>query len=81
RNHTDVALDAAIKFMSSTPAPLAMLPIEDALGLVEAPNLPGTVDTHPNWRRRLSGEVDSVLDEPPVASRLEAINRNRSFRK
>ncbi|GAB3550049.1 4-alpha-glucanotransferase [Noviherbaspirillum agri] len=81
RNHTDVALDAAIKFMSSTPAPLAMLPIEDALGLVEAPNLPGTVDTHPNWRRRLSGEVDGVLDEPTVASRLEAINRNRSFRK
>jgi len=81
RNNTDVPLDAAIKLMSSTPAPLAMLPIEDALGLVEQPNLPGTIDTHPNWRRRLSGEVERVLDDPAVVSRLDAVNRNRSFRK
>jgi 4-alpha-glucanotransferase len=24
------------------------------LGLTDQPNLPGTVDEHPNWRRRLN---------------------------
>jgi 4-alpha-glucanotransferase len=30
-----------------------ILPVEDLLGLEEQPNLPNTVDEHPNWRRRL----------------------------
>jgi (1->4)-alpha-D-glucan 1-alpha-D-glucosylmutase len=27
--------------------------LEDALGLTEQANLPGTTDAHPNWRRKL----------------------------
>ncbi|MGZ5818869.1 MAG: 4-alpha-glucanotransferase, partial [Burkholderiaceae bacterium] len=38
QNAASAPLDAVIDFMSATPAPLAMLPIEDALGLVEQPN-------------------------------------------
>lgn len=70
-------LDAAIAFIAQTPAPLAMLPAEDALGLQEQPNLPGTVDTHPNWRRRLPQSVDTVLDTPEVAARLTLMNRGK----
>jgi len=72
-------LDAAAGFIAATPAPLAMLPVEDALGLPEQPNLPGTIDTHPNWRRRLPLAVDGLLDEPAVAGRVAALNRNRSY--
>lgn len=72
-----VPLDTAVAFVAATPAPLAMLPIEDALGLVEQPNLPGTVDTHPNWRRRLPIPVDELLDEPQVANRLAILNKAR----
>ncbi len=43
----------ALNFTARSPAVLALLPAEDALGLREQPNLPGTVDSHPNWRRRL----------------------------
>ncbi|WP_019143008.1 4-alpha-glucanotransferase [Noviherbaspirillum massiliense] len=70
-------LDAVAGFLAATPVPLAMLPIEDALGLVEQPNLPGTVDQHPNWRRRLPQPVESVLDQPAVAARLARINGQR----
>lgn len=73
-------LDAATGFMSATPVPLAMLPIEDALGLTEQPNLPGTIDTHPNWRRRLPSPAGTLLDVPAVAARLAIMNRTRSFR-
>ena len=27
--------------------------LEDVLGVVEQVNVPGTIDEHPNWRRRL----------------------------
>lgn len=43
----------ALAYTARGPAPLALLPVEDALALPEQPNLPGTVERHPNWRRRL----------------------------
>ncbi|HYG06245.1 MAG TPA: 4-alpha-glucanotransferase [Stenotrophomonas sp.] len=43
----------ALRYTARAPAGLALLPAEDALALTEQPNLPGTVATHPNWRRRL----------------------------
>lgn len=73
-------LDDVTGFIAATPAPLVMLPIEDALGLPEQPNIPGTIDTHPNWRRRLPQTVDSLLDTPTAAKRLAILNRSRSCR-
>jgi 4-alpha-glucanotransferase len=46
-------LEAAFAFVGRTPCPLAMVSAEDVLGLAERPNIPGTTDEHPNWRRRL----------------------------
>jgi 4-alpha-glucanotransferase len=73
-------VDAAVRFTASTPCGLAMLPLEDALGLIEQPNLPGTIDEYPNWRRRLPGDASALLDAPSVVSRLEAM-RGRSAEK
>jgi 4-alpha-glucanotransferase len=70
-------LNESVEFLGSTPAPLAMLPIEDALGLPEQPNFPGTIDSHPNWRRRLEQPVDHLLDDPKVVARLATLNRAR----
>lgn len=67
----------ALAFLGATPAPLAMVPIEDVLCLPEQPNVPGTVDSHPNWRRRLGQPVGRLLDEPQVAARLAALDRAR----
>lgn len=63
-------------YAAASPAPLALLPVEDALGLEEQPNLPGTVDEHPNWRRRLPTAVD---DTPALAARLRAFAAARNL--
>jgi 4-alpha-glucanotransferase len=52
---------------------LALVPIEDVLGLTEQPNLPGTIDEHPNWRRRLGAPASTILDAPAAQPRLEAL--------
>ena len=46
-------IDASLAFLAKTPSPLVIVPAEDLLGLRDQPNLPGTIDQHPNWRRRL----------------------------
>ena len=42
-----------VAFLAQTPSPLLILPLEDALNLKTQPNLPGTIDSHPNWQHRL----------------------------
>lgn len=70
----------ALRYVGATPAPLALSPIEDALGFVEQPNLPGTVDTHPNWRMRMPKPVEQLLAGGTVAMRLAAFAEGRARR-
>jgi 4-alpha-glucanotransferase len=65
--------DAAAKFIASTPSHLALLPLEDALALEEQPNVPGTIEQHPNWRRRYDGEAADLLDRPDARERLKPL--------
>jgi 4-alpha-glucanotransferase len=67
------AVDAAIAFTARSPAPLALIPIEDVLALAEQPNLPGTITEHPNWRRRLDTPAAELLDPPVVRARLKTL--------
>ncbi|WP_095194129.1 4-alpha-glucanotransferase [Pseudomonas sp. Irchel 3A7] len=72
-HETDQVLDASVRFLGHTRAPLVLLPLEDALGIEQQANLPGTIDTHPNWSRRLPGYSETLLDEPDAARRLELL--------
>jgi 4-alpha-glucanotransferase len=66
-------IDGGIRYLGHTRAPLVLLPIEDALGIEQQANLPGTIDSHPNWRRRIPGDSASLLDQPDAARRLEIL--------
>lgn len=65
--------DEALDLLASTPSRLALLPLEDALGLRTQVNLPGTVGGHPNWRRRLPQH----WDEAALQSRLQRFSVDR----
>jgi 4-alpha-glucanotransferase len=71
------AADAACAHLGFAACTLALLPIEDVLAAPEQPNLPGTIDEHPNWRRRLSAPAEELLARPDVAARLAALNAAR----
>ena len=65
--------DEALDLLARTPSRLALLPLEDALGLRAQVNLPGTVGGHPNWRRRMPLQVD----EPALQARLRRVSVGR----
>jgi 4-alpha-glucanotransferase len=66
-------VDAAVKFISEAPSQVALLPLEDALALQEQPNLPATIDQHPNWRRRYPGDAGTLLNGADVRKRLKPL--------
>lgn len=69
---------AAIAHVAASACDLALVPLEDLAGLPEQPNLPGTIDEHPNWRRRMPDTVKAMLARPEVATRVAALNESRT---
>jgi 4-alpha-glucanotransferase len=70
-------VDAAIRHVGAAATALALLPVEDACALAEQPNLPGTVDGHPNWRRRLPADAGAILDRAETRQRIAAFAASR----
>jgi 4-alpha-glucanotransferase len=48
------------RFLARTPSRLMVVQIEDVLGIADQPNIPGTLDEHPNWRRRLPVDLEDI---------------------
>lgn len=69
-----VAIHAAI---ASSPCRLAVLQIEDALGVIEQANIPGTTTEHPNWRRRLPVALEDLADNPTFQAHTAAMRNAR----
>jgi len=69
-------VDGSVQFVSKTPCRVAIVPIEDFVGLRNQPNLPGTIDEHPNWRRRLP--CGNGLKSRSVKKRLEIMRGERN---
>ena len=55
---------AVHRFLARSPSALMLVQTEDLLGVETMVNLPGTIDEHPNWRRRLPLSVDGLLADP-----------------
>ncbi|MET4386306.1 4-alpha-glucanotransferase [Bradyrhizobium sp. F1.4.3] len=71
-------LYSVLAFLSRTPSRLLAVSLEDLLGVIDQPNIPGTIDEHPNWRQRLPVALDKIAAKIDLA-RLKAATRERSL--
>ncbi len=60
----------------SKPA-LVALQIEDLLGMADPVNVPGTHDEYPNWQRKLSSDLEDMVDRADFDRHFAEINRAR----
>ena len=69
---------SATRFLADTPSRLLLVSFEDAVGDINQVNLPGTIDEHPNWRRRLPVQLEDLLQSsalPAAAAVMETSGR------
>ena len=57
RETCEAAVAGALAYVGKTRCTIAFAPVEDLSADPEQPNLPGTTDGHPNWRRRMRGDL------------------------
>jgi 4-alpha-glucanotransferase len=48
-------------YLARTPSCIVLANLEDGLGELSQTNLPGTVDSHPNWTRKYVVRVDEIV--------------------
>ena len=70
---TPALIRAIHRFLARSPAKLALVQAEDMLVELEQANLPGTVDEHPNWRRKLSLNLEEWAEDPRIRGLAEAL--------
>jgi 4-alpha-glucanotransferase len=65
-------LYSVAKFLARTKSRLMAISLEDLLGVVDQPNIPGTVDEHPNWRQRLPVSLENIAAAIDVTALKQA---------
>src|SRR6266850_549183 len=85
REGLDRTARSAHAYIARTPCKIALVQPEDMLEVLEQANLPGTVDEHPNWRRKLPLALEAWPSDPRVAATTEvmaerSIARDRPLR-
>jgi len=73
---SEVAL-AVHSYLARTPSRLMLVQLEDVIGVREQANLPATVDSHPNWRRKLPLAVELWLDDRRLDDLSKSLRRER----
>ncbi len=66
----DIAAVAA--FLGATPSRLAVIALDDILGVRDQINVPGTVNQHPNWRQKLPVALEDLDNHDGLAGVAKA---------
>ena len=74
---TPALMEAIAAYLAATPCVLDVLQLEDALLVRDQANLPGTVDAHPNWRRKLPLGIEDALTTETFRSLSAVMARAR----
>ncbi len=71
-------MSAVHRFLARTPAQVMMIWLEDVFGQTDQVNLPGTKrDAYPNWRRRLTINLEEWRDDLRLKRIVEAVAAER----
>ena len=75
------ALSRAVHaFLGLSNANIALIQIEDLIGMLEPVNVPGTDKEHANWQRKVTLDMSQIFARPDVHDILAAMHAARSGR-
>ncbi len=72
-----VVTTGTYRALARAPSRVLMGTLDDALGVAERPNMPGTTDQWPNWSLALPAPLEEIEAHPTVAAVAEALNEGR----
>ena len=71
---------AVHRLMARTPSRLFVAQMEDLVGSIDQVNVPGTIDEHPNWRRKLPVDIEELPKNAFFHAITKALRQERPKR-
>jgi 4-alpha-glucanotransferase len=71
-------LGAWLAFLAASDARGVLVFLEDLWGETRSQNIPGTVNEHPNWCRRIPYPLEAIRSMPEVVGRLKLVHDLRT---
>ena len=68
---------AVQRFLAESNSAIQLIPLEDALELEEQVNIPGTVEEHANWKRKLPLMIDEFWQDSSVDELIRVMQQTR----
>jgi len=68
---------AVQKYLAASPSHIQLIPLEDALEIVEQVNIPGTIEQHPNWLQKSPVVLEDLWQQNSVMEIAQAMNKAR----
>lgn len=76
---TDELCEALYRYLARAPSRMMIVTIEDLIGEIEAPNLPGVPEAaYPSWRLKLTRPMDEWMNDPVVHRLIAAVQQERT---
>jgi (1->4)-alpha-D-glucan 1-alpha-D-glucosylmutase len=72
-------IEAAYAYLAQTRSRLLMASIEDVLGIEEQINVPGTIYDQPNWRRKVTIDVEDIATDERFAALAALLAETRAL--
>ena len=69
--------EAIHRYLARTPAQAMVVQLEDILGQLDQINLPGTTEQYPNWRRKLTLDLELWGENPRIPAFFNALRAER----
>jgi 4-alpha-glucanotransferase len=66
---------AIYQYLSLAPCKLLLVSLDDIIGTLNQQNMPGTVDTHPNWMQKTPLTLEEIMRDRRFAGLSEVLNR------
>lgn len=73
----DEVIDAIYDLLARAPSAVVMATLEDTLGVLERPNLPGTTEERPNWSIPLPLLVEEICEDGRITRAARVLGRGR----
>lgn len=70
---------AVQEFLAKAPSRIQLIPLEDALGIKQQVNIPGTIDEHPNWLQRLPFDTDEIWHQVDMKNLVVSMHKERGY--
>ncbi len=70
---------AIYQYLAMTPCKLLLVSLDDIIGTLDQQNMPGTVDTYPNWMQKTPIALEEMVSDKRFADLSEMLKRNVTF--